>query len=800
MINIFEEAFKANSQLSKKSLNESKVKKPKPDLSNNPKSITAILQKHKDELNKATSVKELYNLVSKWLKEEGVNTEASRRLLTNIASKKDITSAQFVVYNSILAGAGQEVIESKTGLKSESVEYDDVERQDSDFHHIIDEFCRKTKSTPTGYTLREHGWYYQNLILPTGEKCKFCYHCTNGDCDLVFKDGLEACDLNSGKYFSNVDDLISAISHKLHSKDKTGLKSESKVAKEAYRGKYKKTRLIREKTGSDIFDAAYGHLDDDEMFDLAQDIIDDDIDDLSDFSDFMGFSIDELEDAIFYREGDASDLIYNIEEYFKSIGQDEKIRRIVSELSNIDESKHIINKQSVREDVDSFQPDEDVLVVYNDELDDNMSDDEIEDVISNSINKCVCKCGICGANYIVNDDNFTAEDKSEVETTATEESVKKTSNKSKTLDESMLFKGLSLLEADDEDLDAEDSEDLIDNTDTTIKDDDLKDNDSTDDVEDVDEITSKEEENKCTCTCPICGATEQQSVIGKISEDDVITFDKDEESDDKTDEDDTEDKDDEDFDDTSIEDVTSEEIEEVDEPKVESKRRLRKRFKEAKDLDDVEDSEDIYAYSTREDPNPDPKFIISSNVDGEICRVSTKHDAEHTIETFKIEDRRDKIRKKQNIVYTCTKLDGTPCNFSINEKALNTLFTKFANENYENVKDVVFTNGKVLKDGNIKIEGIVNTKSGKVRSITLESVGFKISPNTKIIKFLEKGPFTESAKISSNKVPFVVECTIRNKYILVKSLKYNYRLSESNNTYAVYGKHSLFENRKMNSK
>lgn len=583
MINIFEEAFKANSQLSKKSLNEAKVKKPKPDLSNNPKSITAILQKHKDELNKATSVKELYDLVSKWLKEEGVNTEASRRLLTNIASKKDITSAQFVVYNSILAGAGQEVIESKTGLKSKN---------------------RKSNN----------------------------------------------------------------------------------------------------------------------------------------------------------------------------------------------------NTKIVKEDTESFQPDEDILVVYNDELDDDMSDDEIEDVISNSINKCVCKCGVCGANYIVNDDNFTAEDKSEVEATATEESVKKTSDKSKTLDESMLFKGLSLLEADDEDLDVEDSEDLIDSTDTTIKDDDLKDDDSTDGVEDVDEITSKEEENKCTCTCPICGATEQQSVIGKISEDDVITFDKDEESDDKTDEDDTEDKDDEDFDDTSIEDVASEEIEEVDEPKVESKRRLRKRFKEAKDLDDVEDSEDIYAYSTREDPNPDPKFIISSNVDGEICRVSTKHDAEHTIETFKIEDRRDKIRKKQNIVYTCTKLDGTPCNFSINEKALNTLFTKFANENYENVKDVVFTSGKVLKDGNIKIEGIVNTKSGKVRSITLESVGFRISPNTKIIKFLEKGPFTESAKISPNKVPFVVECTIRNKYILVKSLKYNYRLSESNNTYAVYGKHSLFENRKMNSK
>lgn len=733
MINIFEEAFKANSQLSKKSLNEAKVKKPKPDLSNNPKSITAILQKHKEELNKATSVKELYDLVSKWLKEEGVNTEASRRLLTKIASKNDITSAQFVVYNSILAGAGQEVIESKSGLKSEEVKNTDLSE------NYWDDFFEANPE-------RKEDFFYDDDVLQNTDK--------------IFRkllspktpSGYAVEWVSEGKK----DDGVYWFYRRVYDPSK----------KRQIGGPWRRTHTVYIYPNEDIVE----------------------YEDSNSKTRFVPMHAEEalnlLSDAV------KRDVDIDVEENYTKMSF----------------------KKSVREDVDSFQPDEDILVVYNDKLDDNMSDDEIEDVISNSIDKCVCKCGICGANYIVNDDNFTAEDKSEVETTVTEESVKKTSDKSKTLDESMLFKGLSLLEADDEDLDIEDNEDLVDITDTAIEDDNLKDDDLTDNVEDVDEITSKEEENKCTCTCPICGATEQQSVIGTISEDDVITFDKDEESDDKTDEDDIEDKDDikdeddieikddENFDDTSIEDVTSEETEEVDEPKVESKRRLRKHVKEAKDLDNVEDSEDIYAYSTREDPNPDPKFIISSNVDGEICRVSTKYDAKHTIEAFKIEDKRDKTRKKQNIVYTCTELDGTPCDFSINEKALNKLFTKFANENYENVKDVVFTNGKVLKDGNIKIEGIVNTKSGKVRSITLESIGFKLSPETKIIKFIEKGPFTESAKIGSNKVPFVVECTIRNKSILVKSLKYNYRLSESNNTYAVYGKHNLFENRKMNSK
>lgn len=728
MINIFEEAFKANSQLSKKSLNEAKVTKPKPNLSDNPRSMTAILQKHKEELNKATSVKELFGLVSKWFNEEGLNTEASKRLLRNIASKKDIISAQFVVYNSILAVAGQEVIESKSGLKSEEVKNADLSE------NYWDDFFEANPE-------RKEDFFYDDDVLQNTDKIfrKLLSPKTPSGYTVEW--------VSEGKK----DDGVYWFYRRVYDPSK----------KRQIGGPWRRTHTVYIYPNEDIVE----------------------YEDSNSKTRFVPMHAEEalnlLSDAV------KRDIDIDIEEKYTRTS----------------------SKKLVREDAESFQPDEEILVVYNDELDDNMSDDEIKDVISNSVDKCVCKCGICGANYIVNDDNFTIEDETKVETNVAEESVKKTKNKSKPLDESMLFKGLSLLEADDEDLDIEDDEDLIDDTDVTIEDDSLKDDDSTDTIKDVEEITSKEE-TKCDCTCPICGATEQQSIIGTISEDDVITFDKDEESDDKIDEDNIKDdieddieiEDDGDFDDTSIEDVSSEEIEEADEPKVESKRRLRKHVKEAKDLEDIEDNEDKYAYSTREDPNPDPKFIISSNIDGEICRVSTEYDAKHTIEAFKIEDKRDKTRKNQNIVYTCTKLDGTPCDFSINEKALNKLFTKFANENYENVKDVVFTNGKVLKDGNIKIEGIVNTKSGKVRSITLESIGFKLSPETKIIKFVEKGPFTESAKISSNKVPFVVECTIRNKSILVKSLKYNYRLSESNNTYAVYGKHSLFENRKMNSK
>lgn len=80
------------------------------DLSDKKGSITDVLTSHKEEISKASSVKEMLDLLNKWFKEEGIDTPASKRLINTVSKKKDIADAQFAVYNSILKGAGQDVI------------------------------------------------------------------------------------------------------------------------------------------------------------------------------------------------------------------------------------------------------------------------------------------------------------------------------------------------------------------------------------------------------------------------------------------------------------------------------------------------------------------------------------------------------------------------------------------------------------------------------------------------------------------------------------------------------------------
>lgn len=80
------------------------------DLSDKKGSITNVLTSHKEEISKASSVKEMLDLLNRWFKEEGIDTPASKRLINTVSKKKDIADAQFAVYNSILKGAGQGVI------------------------------------------------------------------------------------------------------------------------------------------------------------------------------------------------------------------------------------------------------------------------------------------------------------------------------------------------------------------------------------------------------------------------------------------------------------------------------------------------------------------------------------------------------------------------------------------------------------------------------------------------------------------------------------------------------------------
>lgn len=134
--------------------------------------------------------------------------------------------------------------------------------------------------------------------------------------------------------------------------------------------------------------------------------------------------------------------------------------------------------------------------------------------------------------------------------------------------------------------------------------------------------------------------------------------------------------------------------------------------------------------------------------------------------------------------------------YNFNEIALNRLFTKFATENYSNVKSVRF-NKAGLNRGKLTIEGIVTTTKGTKRTIKLVSENFRptMRENFKM-QVREIGPFTENAMRARNRVPFVVECAVKNRVITPVSLKYSYNTTNSGlkenkgrkTTYKVYGK------------
>lgn len=82
------------------------------DLSKKPGTMSYVLEKNMDKVWGAKSKDSLIGIIKKLFDDNGINTEASNRLLFNIDRQRDLTRAQQVVANSILAGSG---------LKSESI-------------------------------------------------------------------------------------------------------------------------------------------------------------------------------------------------------------------------------------------------------------------------------------------------------------------------------------------------------------------------------------------------------------------------------------------------------------------------------------------------------------------------------------------------------------------------------------------------------------------------------------------------------------------------------------------------------
>lgn len=96
------EALRRNNKA--KNLSEAK------DLSKVDGSMSNIIENNIDKINKCTSVSEVSNTIQNLFKENGVDTQASRRLIMNIGRQKSLIGALSVVYNSYLAGSGQGVI------------------------------------------------------------------------------------------------------------------------------------------------------------------------------------------------------------------------------------------------------------------------------------------------------------------------------------------------------------------------------------------------------------------------------------------------------------------------------------------------------------------------------------------------------------------------------------------------------------------------------------------------------------------------------------------------------------------
>ena len=127
---------------------------------------------------------------------------------------------------------------------------------------------------------------------------------------------------------------------------------------------------------------------------------------------------------------------------------------------------------------------------------------------------------------------------------------------------------------------------------------------------------------------------------------------------------------------------------------------------------------------------------------------------------------------------------------TFDEATLNRMLTRFAKENYSNVKFVNITSGTV-RGNRLTLEGVVTTTKGSKRPIKFISENFKADKRM-TLRFKEQGPFTESVKNVG--ATFIVECAMRGTTIVPISLRYNYQaknagsVKESKNTYSVTGK------------
>lgn len=249
-------------------------------------------------------------------------------------------------------------------------------------------------------------------------------------------------------------------------------------------------------------------------------------------------------------------------------------------------------------------------------------------------------------------------------------------------------------------------------------------------VTDIDITEDMEVEDE---TCPVCGETGEQIVVGVI---------------------------------TPTEELSSEDEEDVE---------------NADELDAEEAEDEIEVVDDEDEADAD----VEEDDDFE---ESVKRSRARTLrrKSESLRNRKPVARRPMKKFTEATKQDVT-----FDETTMNRMLTRFAKENYSNVKFVKITSGTV-RGNRLTLEGTVTTTKGSKRSIKFISENFKQGKRMSL-KFRENGPFTESVK---NAGPtFFVECVMRGTTIVPVSLRYSYQakniggsVTERKNTYSVTGK------------
>ena len=368
------------------------------------------------------------------------------------------------------------------------------------------------------------------------------------------------------------------------------------------------------------------------------------------------------------------------------------------------ESLQFVKEAEENDEVIDYTPEEDVVLVIDPEMDETPADvEEAEADAEDIIGDFVCKCSICGANYLCDCD------------------------------------------AIEEDLEEEEG------------------------------------------VCPVCGETGEQIIVGEITPAEEVA--------EVEDEDEVADEDDVDVDvdvDTDAEDDFADDDTDVN-------------VNINIDADDTDDTdEDEYAESIKRAK----RRTMLRRESAMKSKLSAKRPmAKRTAVESKLSAKRPAVESKLSAKRPMGKLSAkrpmakksvmeSKNNIQLDEVTLNRMLTKFAKENYDNVRFVKISKGSISKNGTLTLEGIVLTTKGSKRATKFTCENFK-SGKVVSAKFTETGAITEGAIKSKN--AFTINFVNKNNVYTPTALTYNYAVKEGRQGYSVSGKvmnESFKKNRK----